>query len=90
MRTQNVLHSRCGRLSAFGILYIPESIPYGFSSTAMVAFMRIEGLSLEQIGAFVAATVVFALCAIPFLKNREEKKQPGVAADRVALANVQQ
>jgi len=32
-----------------------EGIPYGFTSTAMVAFMRTQGLSLEQIGTFVAA-----------------------------------
>ena len=54
----NLLSSRRGRLSAFGILYISEGIPYGFTSTAMVAFMRIEGLSLEQIGLFVAALFV--------------------------------
>jgi PAT family beta-lactamase induction signal transducer AmpG len=58
MRSLNLLHSRRGRLSAFCILYISEGIPYGFSSTAMVAFMRIEGLSLEQIGAFVGAIFI--------------------------------
>ena len=36
-------------------MYISEGIPYGFTSMAMVAFMRKEGLSLEQIGIFVAA-----------------------------------
>ena len=55
---KNMLHSRRGRLSAFAILYISEGIPYGFTSTAMVAFMRIEGLSLEQIGGFVAALFI--------------------------------
>jgi PAT family beta-lactamase induction signal transducer AmpG len=58
VRSKNILSSRRGRLAAFGILYISEGIPYGFSSTAMVAFMRIEGLSLQQIGAFVAAIFV--------------------------------
>lgn len=58
MRKTNLLDSRRGRLSAFGILYISEGIPYGFTSTAMVAFMRIEGLSLEQIGLFVAALFI--------------------------------
>ena len=53
-----MLHSRKGRLSAFGILYISEGIPYGFTTTAMVAFMRIEGLSLTQIGGFVAALFI--------------------------------
>ncbi len=58
MRSSNILDSRRGRLSAFGILYISEGIPYGFTTTAMVAFMRIEGLSLEQIGTFVAALFI--------------------------------
>jgi len=58
MRSSNLLDSRRGRLSAFGILYISEGIPYGFTTTAMVAFMRIEGLSLEQIGGFVAALFI--------------------------------
>ena len=58
MRSSNILGSRRGRLSAFGILYISEGIPYGFTTTAMVAFMRIEGLSLEQIGTFVAALFI--------------------------------
>jgi len=55
MRSKNLLNSRKGRFFAFGMLYISEGIPYGFTSTAMVAFMRTQGLSLEQIGAFVAA-----------------------------------
>jgi PAT family beta-lactamase induction signal transducer AmpG len=54
----DLLQSRRGRLAAFGILYISEGIPYGFTSTAMAAFMRIEGLTLEQIGLFVAALFV--------------------------------
>ena len=58
MRSSNILDSRRGRLSAFGILYISEGIPYGFTTTAMVAFMRIEGLSLEQIGTFVEALFI--------------------------------
>lgn len=53
-----MLQSRRGRLSAFCILYISEGIPYGFTTTAMVAFMRIEGLSLEQIGGLVAALFI--------------------------------
>ena len=42
-------------MSTSGLLYISEGIPYGFTSTAMVAFMRTAGISLEQIGTFVAA-----------------------------------
>lgn len=54
----NLLQSRKGRLAAFGILYISEGIPYGFTMTAMAAFMRMEGLTLEQIGLFAAALFV--------------------------------
>ena len=36
-------------------MYISEGIPYGFTSIAMIAFMRRAGLSLEQIGIASAA-----------------------------------
>ncbi len=39
-------------------MYISEGIPYGFTTIAMVAFMRKAGLSLEQIGIFVAALLL--------------------------------
>jgi PAT family beta-lactamase induction signal transducer AmpG len=58
LRSSNLLDSRKGRFVAFGTLYISEGIPFGFSSIAMVAFMRLEGLSLAQIGAFVAAILL--------------------------------
>ena len=50
MAAKNLLDSRNGRLTSFGLLYVSEGIPYGFTSVAMVAFMRTAGLSLEQIG----------------------------------------
>ena len=52
---KNLLASSRGRLAAFGIMYISEGIPYGFTSAAMVAYLRAEGITLEQIGVFVAA-----------------------------------
>ncbi|MDH3429936.1 MAG: MFS transporter [Gammaproteobacteria bacterium] len=55
MGAKNLLSTTKGRFLTFGLLYISEGIPYGFTSTAMVAFMRTEGLSLSQIGTFVAA-----------------------------------
>jgi len=58
MAKPNLLDSRNGRFIAFGFLYISEGIPYGFATTAMVMFMRLEGLSIEQIGAFVAAVLL--------------------------------
>jgi MFS family permease len=53
--SRNLLATRNGRFLAFGLLYISEGIPYGFTSIAMVAFMRQQGVSLELIGAFVGA-----------------------------------
>ncbi len=53
--SKNLLATRKGRLLTFGLLYVSEGIPYGFTSTAMVAFMRTERVSLELIGTFVAA-----------------------------------
>jgi len=58
MNLTNLLDSRKGRLTTFGLLYVSEGIPYGFTSVAMVTFMRTEGLTLEQIGIFVAALFV--------------------------------
>jgi PAT family beta-lactamase induction signal transducer AmpG len=54
----NVLDSRNGRFLTFGLLYISEGIPFGFTSIAMVAFMRQQGVSLSLIGAFVAALLL--------------------------------
>jgi PAT family beta-lactamase induction signal transducer AmpG len=58
MGSGNLLDSTRGRFATFGLLYISEGIPYGFSATAMVAFMRVEGISLSQIGAFTAALFI--------------------------------
>jgi PAT family beta-lactamase induction signal transducer AmpG len=55
MKAGNLLESRNGRFLTFGLLYVSEGIPYGFTSVAMVAFMRQQGVSLSLIGTFVAA-----------------------------------
>lgn len=52
---RDLLGTRNGRFLTFGLLYVSEGIPYGFTSVAMVAFMRQHGVSLEAIGAFSAA-----------------------------------
>jgi PAT family beta-lactamase induction signal transducer AmpG len=52
---RNLLDTRNGRFLTFGLLYVSEGIQYGFTSIAMVAFMRQHGVSLEAIGAFSAA-----------------------------------
>ena len=47
-----------GSLPALHIApHVSEGIPYGFTSTAMVAFMRQQGVSLAFIGNFVAAAI---------------------------------
>jgi len=55
MAGKNILDSKRGRLSTFGLLYVSEGIPLGFAAVAMAAFMRREGLEVAQVGAFVAA-----------------------------------
>lgn len=55
MSRQDLLATRNGRFIAFSILYISEGIPYGFTSVAMVAFLRQQGVALDQIGLFVGA-----------------------------------
>ncbi len=49
----NLLASRTGRLTTFGILYVSQGIPLGFAAITMAAYMRREGLDVEQIGAFI-------------------------------------
>lgn len=51
----NWLASRRGRLSAFFLLYVTEGVPLGFTATALATTMRREGVSVEEIGLFVAA-----------------------------------
>lgn len=58
MQRFNLLGSTRGRYLAFALMYISEGIPYGFTSVAMVAIMRTEGISIFQIGAFSAALLV--------------------------------
>ena len=54
MATRNILSSRFGRLATFGILYVAEGIPLGFTAVAMAAYMRRDGLDVAQVSAFVA------------------------------------
>jgi MFS family permease len=55
LNSRNLLATRNGRFLTFALLYISEGIPYGFTSIAMVAFMRQQDVSLELIGTFVGA-----------------------------------
>jgi len=54
MLTRNLLSSRIGRLGTFGILYVSEGVPLGFTAIAMAAYMRRAGLDVAQVSAFVA------------------------------------
>ena len=58
MFKKNLLESRNGRLTTFGLLYISEGIPYGFTSIAMVTYLRQSGLPLDQIGIFAATLFI--------------------------------
>lgn len=51
----NLLDSRRGRLVVFSLLYLSEGIPFGFTSVALAALFRQQGMGLAQIGAFTAA-----------------------------------
>ncbi|NBC22179.1 MAG: MFS transporter [Gammaproteobacteria bacterium] len=55
MSGKNMLDTRKGRLTTFGILYICEGIPLGFAAVAIATYMRREGLDVAQVGAFVAS-----------------------------------
>lgn len=54
MSARNLLDSRLGRFATFGVLYVSEGIPLGFTAVAMAAYMRRAGLEIAQISAFVA------------------------------------
>lgn len=55
MTTRNMLDTKKGRLTTFGILYMCEGIPLGFAAVAMAAYMRRQGMDVAQVGAFVGA-----------------------------------
>jgi PAT family beta-lactamase induction signal transducer AmpG len=55
MAGMNMLDTKKGRLTTFGILYVSEGIPLGFAAVAMAAYMRRQGMDVAQVGAFVAA-----------------------------------
>ena len=51
----NLLASRNGRLLAFFLLYITEGLPLGFAAGAIAVYMRREGVSVDEMGLFLAA-----------------------------------
>jgi PAT family beta-lactamase induction signal transducer AmpG len=55
MTARNMLDTKKGRLTTFGILYVCEGVPLGFAAVAMAAYMRRQGMDVAQVGAFVGA-----------------------------------
>jgi PAT family beta-lactamase induction signal transducer AmpG len=55
MATRNMLDTRRGRLTTFGILYICEGLPLGFATIALAAYMRRTGMDVAQVGAFIGS-----------------------------------
>lgn len=55
MSTRNMLETKKGRLTTFGILYICEGLPLGFATVALAAYMRRTGMDVAQVGAFVGS-----------------------------------
>jgi len=54
----NILGTRCGRLTAFFLLYLTEGIPNGFALLAIVTQMRRQGVSISDTGGFATAFVL--------------------------------
>lgn len=55
MTARNMLDTKKGRLTTFGILYVCEGVPLGFAAVAMAAYMRRQGMDVAQVGAFVGS-----------------------------------
>ncbi|MBM4116722.1 MFS transporter [bacterium] len=55
MLPANILASRRGRLTAFSLLYLSEGIPFGFSATALATYLRQSGISIAEVGLFIAS-----------------------------------
>jgi PAT family beta-lactamase induction signal transducer AmpG len=66
----NLFNTTKGRLFSFGMMYISEGIPFGFTSIALVSIMRQSGLGLDVIGIFTAALFLpwtFKWAVAPFV-----------------------
>lgn len=55
MLPANILATRRGRLTAFSLLYLSEGIPFGFSAIALATYLRQSGISIAQVGLFIAS-----------------------------------
>ena len=58
MRLPNLLGSRHGRIAAFFFLYLTEGIPQGFTATVVGTQLRRLDVSVAQIGALMAMTML--------------------------------
>ena len=50
----DLLATKRGRLTTFFLLYVTEGIPQGFTMVAVAAYMRRQGVPVDQVGTFVA------------------------------------
>ena len=50
----NLLATKRGRLLTFFLLYVTEGVPQGFTMVAIAAYMRRQGVPVDQVGAFIA------------------------------------
>jgi len=58
-----------------------EGIPFGFTSIAMVAFMRQQGVSLALIGTFIVCTVIVAFPSCKNGRSGRSVEKPATALD---------
>lgn len=80
LKKKNLLDTRNGRFLTLGLLYVSEGIPFGFTSVAMVAFMRQQGMVAERLGyaqvLYIDAAIALAVIGlIPFLRGRQDASQ---------------
>jgi PAT family beta-lactamase induction signal transducer AmpG len=50
------LDTRARRLLAFSLFYLSEGLPFGFSTVALAAYLRQQGVPMATVGAVVAAS----------------------------------
>ncbi len=58
MALTNLLETRNGRFASFGLMYVSEGIPYGFTAIAVVAYLRGQDVGLDTIGILAASLLL--------------------------------
>ena len=93
MRLPNLLASKWGRLFAFFWLYVTEGIPYGFATIVIVAQLRDEGRTEDEIGYFSGLILLpwaFKWVVGPFVdlvfSNRLGRRRGWIVGCQIAMA----